>query len=164
MGGPIVFVIRLLNGEEINGAENDELAVNEQTGVLTVTRVDGFEEVTTHYSPSAWASVTHRVKEPVVRRPIAAGTKNFCVEPAMTREEAMAALALGIEMADRAAADGCTLAGIGEMGIGNTTVASAVTAALTGPSSRSRRAQEGWSSKKPSSATRPQRTRSSQPS
>jgi hypothetical protein len=65
-----VFVIRLLNGEEVHGAENDTLAVNEQTGVLTITRIDGFEEVTTHYSPSAWASVTHRVKETVMRRPL----------------------------------------------------------------------------------------------
>jgi hypothetical protein len=64
-----VFVIRLLDGEEINGSENDELTVNEQTGVLTVHRVDGFDEVTTHYSPSAWASVTHRNKGSVVRRP-----------------------------------------------------------------------------------------------
>ena len=65
-----MFVIRLLDGEEVHAAENDELSVNEQTGVLTVRRVDGFEEVTTHYSPSAWASVTHRVKGPVVRRPL----------------------------------------------------------------------------------------------
>jgi hypothetical protein len=64
-----VFVIRLLDGEEIRGAENDTLTVNENTGVLSVRRVDGFEEVTTHYSPSAWASVTQRVKESVVRRP-----------------------------------------------------------------------------------------------
>jgi hypothetical protein len=64
-----VFVIRLLDGEEINGSEDDELTVNEQTGVLTVRRIDGFEEVTTHYSPSAWASVTHRIKGSVVRRP-----------------------------------------------------------------------------------------------
>ena len=62
-----MFVIRLLDGEEVHAADNDELTVNEQTGVLTVHRVDGFDEVTTHYSPSAWASVTHRVKEPVVR-------------------------------------------------------------------------------------------------
>jgi len=68
----------------------------------------------------------------LIRRPIAPGTRNFCLEPAMTREQALAALALGIEMADRAAEDGCTLLGIGEMGIGNTTSASAVTAALTG--------------------------------
>ena len=71
----IVFVIRLRDGEEVHGAENDELSVNEQTGVLTVVRVDGFEEVTTHYSPSAWASVTHRVKEPVVRRPLVGANK-----------------------------------------------------------------------------------------
>jgi hypothetical protein len=63
-----VFVIRLLDGEEIRGSENDELTLNENTGVLSVHRVDGFEEVTTHYSPSAWAWVTHRVKEHGVRR------------------------------------------------------------------------------------------------
>jgi hypothetical protein len=62
-----VFVIRLLNGEEVHAAEGEKLTVNQETGVLTVSRIDGFEEVTTHYSPSAWASVTHRVKEPVVR-------------------------------------------------------------------------------------------------
>ncbi len=35
-------------------------------------------------------------------------------------------------MAERAVAEGCRLLGIGEMGIGNTTAASALTAALTG--------------------------------
>jgi hypothetical protein len=69
-----VFVIRLLDGEEVHAAEGDELKINEQTGVLSVHRIDGFEEVTTHYSPAAWASVTHRVKEPVVR-PSLVGTK-----------------------------------------------------------------------------------------
>lgn len=63
-----VFVIRLLNGEEVQAAENDELTINEHTGVVSVTRIDGFEEVTTHFSPSAWASVTHRVKEAGMRR------------------------------------------------------------------------------------------------
>ena len=65
-----MFVIRLLDGEEVHAAEGDELSINEHTGVLTVLRVDGFEEVTTHFSPSAWASVTHRVKGSVVRRPL----------------------------------------------------------------------------------------------
>jgi len=50
----------------------------------------------------------------------------------MTHDEAVAALSLGIELAKEAAAEGCTLLAIGEMGIGNTTAASAVTAALTG--------------------------------
>ena len=62
-----MFVIRLLDGEEVHAAEGDKLSINQETGVLSVHRIDGFEEVTTHYSPSAWASVTHRVKEAVVR-------------------------------------------------------------------------------------------------
>jgi hypothetical protein len=55
-----MFVIRLSNGEEIAAADGDELTINQETGVLTVSRVDGFEETTVHYSPSAWQSVTHR--------------------------------------------------------------------------------------------------------
>jgi hypothetical protein len=47
--------------------DGDELTINQETGALSVSRIDGFEEVTTPYSPSAWASVTHRIKEPVVR-------------------------------------------------------------------------------------------------
>jgi hypothetical protein len=62
-----VFVIRLRDGEEVHSAEGDELKINEQTGVLSIHRIDGFEDVTMHYSPSAWASVIHRKKEPVLR-------------------------------------------------------------------------------------------------
>ncbi|MGO9033517.1 hypothetical protein [Mycobacterium sp.] len=62
-----MFIIRLLDGEEVHALDGDQLTINQETGVLTVSRIDGFEEVTTHYSPSAWASVTHRIKEPVVR-------------------------------------------------------------------------------------------------
>src|ERR1051325_4264894 len=64
--------------------------------------------------------------------PVAAGTKNFCLEPAMTPEQALASLSLGIKVAESAVAAGCTLLGAGEMGIGNTTAASAVAAVLTG--------------------------------
>ena len=62
-----MFIIRLLDGEEVHALDGDKLTINQETRVLTVSRIDGFEEVTTHYSPSAWASVTHRIKEPVVR-------------------------------------------------------------------------------------------------
>ncbi|HKE27570.1 MAG TPA: nicotinate-nucleotide--dimethylbenzimidazole phosphoribosyltransferase [Bryobacteraceae bacterium] len=68
----------------------------------------------------------------LLRRAIGFGTKNFCLEPAMTRDQAVSALSLGIETADRASSSGCTLVGMGEMGIGNTTAASALAAALTG--------------------------------
>ena len=62
-----MFIIRLLDGEEVHALDGDELTINQETGVLSVSRIDGFEEVTTHYSPSAWVSVTRRIKEPVVR-------------------------------------------------------------------------------------------------
>src|SRR5438093_1306474 len=45
----------------------------------------------------------------LIRRPIARGTKNFCNEPAMSRDQAINATCLGIEMANGAAADGCQL-------------------------------------------------------
>ena len=62
----------------------------------------------------------------------APGTRNFCLGSAMTLEETRAAIETGIEMAELAAKDGYNLLGFGEMGIGNTTSASALTAAMTG--------------------------------
>ena len=62
-----MFVIRLANGEEVQGSDGDELEINQETGVLSVSRVDGFEEITTHYSPSAWLTVTHRKRGAGVR-------------------------------------------------------------------------------------------------
>ncbi|GFG75360.1 hypothetical protein [Mycobacterium botniense] len=60
-----MFVIRLLDGEEVSAHDGDKLSINRQTGVITVSRVEGFQEITTHYSPAAWVSVTHRVKDTV---------------------------------------------------------------------------------------------------
>jgi hypothetical protein len=62
-----VFVIRLLNGREVHETEGDHLSINHDTGVVTVSRVDGFEEITTHYSPSAWEMVTYRIKDVAIR-------------------------------------------------------------------------------------------------
>ncbi|WP_373199162.1 hypothetical protein [Mycobacterium marinum] len=61
-----MFVIRLADGEEVTG-ECDELTINHDTGVLTVCKVDGFEETTTHYSPYAGRSVTYRKRDIGVR-------------------------------------------------------------------------------------------------
>jgi len=52
----------------------------------------------------------------------------------MTDGERDAALETGIELANDAVTAGCDLLGFGEMGIGNTTCASAITAAITGQS------------------------------
>lgn len=61
-----MFVIQMINGEVIKG-DIENLTINHDTGVLTVCTVDGFEETTTHYSPSAWASVTHRKRDTDVK-------------------------------------------------------------------------------------------------
>jgi len=63
---------------------------------------------------------------------IGAGTANLARGPAMTRAQARAALAAGAALADELARDGVGLLGIGEMGIANTTAASALAAVFTG--------------------------------
>jgi len=63
---------------------------------------------------------------------IAKGTANMAVGPAMSREQAVAALEAGAALADDAYAAGADLFATGEMGIGNTTAASAITAVVTG--------------------------------
>lgn len=66
----------------------------------------------------------------VLNRKIRRGTRNFLKEPAMTEEETVKAVAAGIELAGRYKAAGYRLLATGEMGIGNTTTSSTVTAAL----------------------------------
>jgi len=60
------------------------------------------------------------------------GSRNFAVEPAMTDSELADALAVGAASVDRATRRGYHIVGFGEMGIGNTSAASAVLSALTG--------------------------------
>ena len=60
------------------------------------------------------------------------GTRNMLREAAMSDEEVEKALNIGYQLGSEAAAAGHTIIAIGEMGIGNTTAASAVTCALTG--------------------------------
>ena len=69
----------------------------------------------------------------LVARKVAPGTANLARGPAMTREQAGAAIAIGAGLVEEVAPD-CV--GTGEMGIGNTTAASALTAALTGAEPR----------------------------
>ena len=73
----------------------------------------------------------------VVHKKIRKGTENIAENAAMTRDEAIAAVKTGIELAEDCAQQGFRLVCGGEMGIGNTTTSAAVTAALTGvPASR----------------------------
>src|SRR5947208_285629 len=80
----------------------------------------------------------HGVANPIpgspelVSCPMAPGTANMARGPAMTREHAVRAIETGARLAERALDAGADLLATGEMGIGNTTAASAITAAITG--------------------------------
>ncbi len=63
---------------------------------------------------------------------VAMGTANMAHGPAMTREQCSEAIMVGVSAARRAVEGGAELLAIGEMGIGNTTASTALTAAFTG--------------------------------
>ncbi|WP_322488974.1 nicotinate-nucleotide--dimethylbenzimidazole phosphoribosyltransferase [Chloroflexus sp.] len=68
----------------------------------------------------------------LVSRKLAYGTADFSHEPAMSLELAQQAIAVGITCANEAIDRGVDLLATGEMGIANTTAASAIVAAITG--------------------------------
>ncbi|MGI8882349.1 MAG: nicotinate-nucleotide--dimethylbenzimidazole phosphoribosyltransferase [Jatrophihabitans sp.] len=68
----------------------------------------------------------------LVRRAVRAGTANLAAGPAMSDPEAQAARDIGAEIAASLVDAGARALVTGEMGIGNTTAAAAVIAALTG--------------------------------
>lgn len=63
---------------------------------------------------------------PVLDRRIGPGTRDFTRGPAMTRDEAVRAVEAGIRISGELADRGIMLLGLGDMGIGNTTAASAM--------------------------------------
>ncbi len=77
--------------------------------------------------------INGNVKESkVIDRKIKYGTNNFLKENAMTREEAIKSINVGIEMAEMQIKKGVNLLGTGEMGIGNTTPSSAIVSVICG--------------------------------
>ena len=67
----------------------------------------------------------------IISKRIAPGTENIHTGPAMTREQAIASIEAGIEVA-HSLSESIDLFATGEMGIANTTPSSAIVAALTG--------------------------------
>ncbi len=115
---PQTVTVQMVRNFLAGGAAINVLARHARARVVvadfgTLTPVEGFEG------------------ELVVRR-FGPGTGNMVVEPAMTRRQAEDAVEAGRELVAREAARGLDIALLGEMGIGNTTAASAVTAALLG--------------------------------
>ena len=68
----------------------------------------------------------------LLQHKIAHGTRNFGKGPAMSREEAEQGIQTGIRIMESEISAGLDLVALGEMGIGNSTAASAITAVITG--------------------------------
>ncbi|MCI9475321.1 MAG: nicotinate-nucleotide--dimethylbenzimidazole phosphoribosyltransferase [Emergencia sp.] len=99
---------------------------------LLVTDVGVAMEIPQELYTDAMLTEEGKIPVKIVNRRIANGTRNLAKEAAMTREEAVRAILIGIEAAEAAKKAGVQLMGVGEMGIGNTTTSSAVLSALTG--------------------------------
>ncbi|MDU4960233.1 MAG: nicotinate-nucleotide--dimethylbenzimidazole phosphoribosyltransferase [Sporomusaceae bacterium] len=65
-------------------------------------------------------------------RNIAYGTADFTKGPAMTRQQALQSLRIGLEIVEDRVRQGYNCFSLGEMGIGNTTSSAAIVAAFTG--------------------------------
>lgn len=70
--------------------------------------------------------------EGVINRKIRKGTSNIAKGPAMTREEAVESIEIGIEVAEECIVKDYKIIGIGEMGIANTTPSTAIISVMTG--------------------------------
>ena len=68
----------------------------------------------------------------LLHRKVAPGTADLLTAPAMTREQAVAAIEVGIDVAEQLVADGAGCLLTGDMGIANTTASAALVAALLG--------------------------------
>ena len=66
----------------------------------------------------------------MVHAKIAKGTRNFAKEPAMSKEQLSRAIQTGWDLAGKEIEGGSQLLAVGDMGIGNTTAASALTSVL----------------------------------
>lgn len=67
----------------------------------------------------------------IVDRKLMPGTNNMVKGPAMTREQAIRAIEIGIEVVDELVSKGYNLLGTGELGIGNTATSAAVLSVLS---------------------------------
>ena len=65
-------------------------------------------------------------------RKIGYGTRNMCLGPAMTAQQAVKSIEAGIEIVTDEIKKGIDIVGTGDMGIGNTTASSAICAVMTG--------------------------------
>ncbi len=101
--------------------------INGGGGISVLCRANGIDHQVVDCGVAGEAFAPHPI---LVRKKIAPGTANIARGPAMSGEECLAALDLGISLAEKARAENFRCLGTGEMGIGNTTPSTALFSAL----------------------------------
>lgn len=135
--GPKAIIV--MGGDHGVVEEGVSIAPSAVTALMMPTfarRVSGVGVLSKHAGASITAvdvGVAVAVEDAgVLNRKVKAGTDNFSKGPAMTREEAIKAIEVGIEVAIDEIKKGAKVLGTGDMGIGNTTPSSAILAVFGG--------------------------------
>lgn len=130
-----VLVFAADNGVVAEGVASTPQSVTLSQSINMTRHLTGMSALARYFSNSVVVvdvGIDAELHHPqILDRKIRRGTRNLAKEPALTREETLAAIAVGLEAAGQAKAERVQALGIGEMGIGNTTTSSAVLAALT---------------------------------
>lgn len=131
-----ILVFAADNGVIAEGVSSSPESVTLSQAVNMTRHITGMSALAKYFGDSvvvADVGINADVSCPsVLNRKIRYSTRNLAKEPALTCQEVLDAMAVGLELAGRAGEEGVQAIGVGEMGIGNTTTSSAVLAALTG--------------------------------
>ena len=114
------------SGQEVTAICAASIA-NGRSSVAIMAREAGIDVLTVDVGINSEEAPSN-VRNLKVRR----GTRNFLREPAMTGEETLKAICAGMGLVRESKAQGYSILCMGEMGIGNTSTSSAITAALLG--------------------------------
>jgi nicotinate-nucleotide--dimethylbenzimidazole phosphoribosyltransferase len=127
---PAEVTAQMVRNFAAGGAAINVLARQAEAHVLVVDMGTRFDWRAGGVNPPV--KVTGAFTRPARQPPLGPGTANFTRGPAMSKETAVRGLEIGIDIAAELAEDGIGLIGVGDMGIANTTSASALTAVLCG--------------------------------
>ena len=131
-----ILVFAADNGVIAEGVSSSPESVTLSQAVNMTRHITGMSALARYFGNSvvvADVGINAEVRCPaILNRKIRRSTRNLAKEPALTRQEVLDAMGVGLELASQAKEEGVQAIGVGEMGIGNTTTSAAVLAALTG--------------------------------
>jgi nicotinate-nucleotide--dimethylbenzimidazole phosphoribosyltransferase len=139
---PTIMIFAADHGIAKNGVS---IALSEVTGQMVANFLAGgaaincFCDSLDIHMKVVDAGMLYPVEKPntiLINQRIAAGTGDFSIEPAMTHSQAEQCLLMGEKAAKLQLGTGTNILGFGEMGIGNTSAASALLSVLTGLSAK----------------------------